>query len=182
MKNFIALNVFDGFEFPVADEINGSKKGLAFTPCLYTYSHRSRYSKKVIYDIKPMFEGYVFVQFPTDQINFKFLSSVKGIIGVVNIGDVPAEIRPAKMWQIINDEVERERLTKPSARLHEDPVTRKLRIVIESGALSGVSGDVVSYDPKKNSIAIQTLFFGVKKRIDLPAKMVPEFTPDLLDG
>lgn len=180
MKNFIVLSVFDGFEFPVVDEINGSKKGLAFTPCLYTYSHRSRYSKRIVYDTKPMFEGYVFAQFPTDEINFKYLSSVNGIIGVVNFGDVPAEIRPKHMWEIINGEVERERLTKPSARLHEDPVTRKLRIVVESGALAGVAGDVVSYDAKKNSISIQALFFGAEKRIELPAKMVPEFSPELL--
>jgi transcription antitermination factor NusG len=181
MQNFLVGQVWEGFEFNVVDQINEGKQAVAFSPSAQVVSHRSRWSKKNIFTITPLFPGYVFIQFVGSCFSVQYLQGVKGFTNLVRCGEYAAEVRPNVMMKVIDAELDEFKLNNPKAELVRDAATKKIMLKIGGNhSMKGLEGEMVGFDPKKRQASIQLELFGSTWPATVDISEITNLPPELL--
>lgn len=161
MNNFLVGQVWEGFEFSVVDQINSGVQALAFSPSAQVVSHRSRWTRKPIFTVTPLFPEYVFIRFNFETPVVQYLQGIKGFTNLVKSGEFAAEVRPGVMLKVIDAELEQFKLLNPKAELVRDLATKRIMLKIGgNSSYRGLEGELVKFDAKKRQASIQLELFG----------------------
>ncbi len=170
LKNWYVIQTKCGDEEKVKNKIEKSNfdKIEIFFPKRKLWIRRKG---KFVYQIKPLFPGYFFINREMDILFFKELKKIDALIRILGNKNGPQQV-PIKEMKFIFSLVNEEDIITPFEAFFVDD---KIKIV--GGPLSGIETKIISVDKRKKRIKVKIPIFNTKKEVYLSYDLIEKVSP-----